>query len=196
MKVRVTYADEPALDLFVRANRTLAPELAHVAVFRLLAGDRKAVRVANVLYRAKKIETLGVLLATPRQTIASLNGMGRALMQALDAAVHAIDLHWMWHRPVLLAPASKPSSVQTTRPHLAIWVIYRPTTTDYPGFWVARLFTMGDDGLVAPPSSHRIRRGTFYVETTLALVRSRLPPGLHCIGRQRDDDPVIEEVWI
>ena len=31
---------------------------------------------------------------------------------------------------------------------------------------------------------------------SLAAARLMLPPGLHCLGRQPDDDPVIVETWV
>ncbi len=68
-----------------------------------------------------------------------------------------------------------------------MWVIYRPTTRDYPGRWVARMH------LTLPEA-----RITRFVMThdTLAGLRDLLPPGLVNIGRRREDVPVIEEVWL
>ena len=67
------------------------------------------------------------------------------------------------------------------------WVIYRPTTADYSGRWVARMH-------VTLP----VHRATRFVIThdSLEELRATLPPGLYCIGRDPEDAPVIEEVWI
>ena len=68
-----------------------------------------------------------------------------------------------------------------------MWVIYRPTTRDYPGEWVIRMH------LTLPV--HLIT-SIVVTHPTLEAARDDLPPGLTNIGRQPDDDPVIEEVWL
>lgn len=70
---------------------------------------------------------------------------------------------------------------------LPMWVIYRPTTQDYPGQWVARFnLTLPKDF----PSANIV------LAPTLDELRDLLPPGLYCLERMHDDDPVIEEVWM
>lgn len=70
---------------------------------------------------------------------------------------------------------------------LPMWVIYRPTTSDFEGWWVARMW------LTFPELKATL---TSIDSPTLKGVRCRLPGGLTCIGRHPDDDPVIEEVWL
>lgn len=71
--------------------------------------------------------------------------------------------------------------------HLPMWTIYRPTTKDYPGMWVGRMF------LTLPESS---ATDLLITGSTLEEVRQQLPPGLVNLGRDDEDDPVIEEVWL
>lgn len=68
-----------------------------------------------------------------------------------------------------------------------MWVIYRPTTCEYPGVWVTRMH-------VTLPEP----KPTRFVMThdTLEELRTMLPPGVTCLGRQDDDLPEIEEVWV
>lgn len=70
---------------------------------------------------------------------------------------------------------------------LPMWVIYRPTTKDYPGQWVARMHLT----LPEPSTTHHIIFGD-----SLESVQAQIPPGLINIGRMPEDDPVIEEVWL
>lgn len=70
---------------------------------------------------------------------------------------------------------------------LPMWTIYRPTTKDLPGKWVARMF------ITLPESKST---NLMIVGDSLEEVRGQLPPGLFRLGRDQDDDPVIEEVWI
>jgi hypothetical protein len=73
------------------------------------------------------------------------------------------------------------------RAYLPIWVVCRPTTSDFPGWWVARMhLTMPKE----VPTTLVVTGGT------LAEVRCKLPPGLVMLKRDADDDPVIEEVWL
>jgi hypothetical protein len=73
------------------------------------------------------------------------------------------------------------------RDNLPMWVIYRPTTLDFPGKWLARMFlTIPSSG----PTDHLI------VGASLEEIRARLPHGLTNLGRMLGDDPVIEEVWV
>ena len=73
------------------------------------------------------------------------------------------------------------------RKWLPMWTIYRPTTTDYPGKWLARMFFTLPE---SKPTSVLI------VGDSLEEVRARLPPGLFNLNRDENDDPVIEETWI
>lgn len=71
--------------------------------------------------------------------------------------------------------------------YLPMWTICRPTTKDFPGHWTARMHL----SLPNPKATDLL-----IVGETLDEVRRQLPPGLTSIGRQLNDDPVIEEVWI
>jgi len=71
--------------------------------------------------------------------------------------------------------------------HIPMWTIYRPTTKDYQGIWVGRMHLT----LPRPHATDLLIAGS-----TLDEVREQLPPGLTNIGRNDEDDPVIEEVWI
>lgn len=73
------------------------------------------------------------------------------------------------------------------RDSLPMWTVCRPTTTDYPGQWTARMHI----SLPEPQATDLL-----IVGSTLDEVRRQLPPGLTNIGRQHADDPVIEEVWL
>ncbi len=69
---------------------------------------------------------------------------------------------------------------------LPMWTIYRPTTKDYPGQWVARMF------LTIPKDKST---DIMAFGSTLEEVRAKLPPDLIKILRHKNDDPVIEESW-
>jgi hypothetical protein len=70
---------------------------------------------------------------------------------------------------------------------MSMWTIYnRPA--DYPGHYVVR--------------RHAILRGRseptgdFSIHLTLQDARSQgIPPGLYCLPRSPEDDPVIVETW-
>jgi hypothetical protein len=70
---------------------------------------------------------------------------------------------------------------------LPMWVIYSKNTSDYPGVFAARMHL----SLPQPEP-------TVYVMThdTLEGLRSILPPGMACIGREPGDDANIIEVWL
>jgi hypothetical protein len=70
---------------------------------------------------------------------------------------------------------------------LPMWVIYRPTTSDYPGKWVIRMHL----SLPKPQTTSLV-----LTYPSLDTARDNLPRGLTNIGRRPDDDPVIEEVWL
>ena len=70
---------------------------------------------------------------------------------------------------------------------LPMWTIYRPTTKDYPGQWIARMF------LTIPKNKPT---DIMAFGSTLEEVRAKLPPNLVKILRLKNDDPVIEEVWL
>lgn len=67
------------------------------------------------------------------------------------------------------------------------WVV-TASPSDFPGQFVARKWLIGA-GLTAVTDM-------FETADDLAQLRSRLPFGLTCIGRQPGDDPVIVEVWL
>lgn len=70
---------------------------------------------------------------------------------------------------------------------LPMWVVYRPTTREYPGLYVVRLH------LSLPQT-----RSTEFVltDTTLEGLHRRMPPWLVGIGRYETDVPEILEVWL
>ena len=70
---------------------------------------------------------------------------------------------------------------------LPVWIVYRPTTREYFGKWVARMH-------VTLPAE----KPTRFVMThdTIAELRDMLPQGLTNIGRMTGDVPEIVEVWI
>jgi hypothetical protein len=73
------------------------------------------------------------------------------------------------------------------RDRLPMWVVYRPTTTDHPGRWLARMHL----SLPEPAATEHVVFGA-----TRDEVRAQLPPGLALLQRDPGDDPVIEESWI
>lgn len=72
-------------------------------------------------------------------------------------------------------------------PGMPMWVV-TSETTDYPSGAVARLHIIAADG--SCEVSHCILVGE-----TLPDLRSKLPPGLACLPRHSNDDPVIVETW-
>jgi hypothetical protein len=70
---------------------------------------------------------------------------------------------------------------------LPMWVVYRPTTKDYPGLWIARMH------LTLPENQ---ATEVHVIGETLKAVRDKLPTGLYRMRRDPNDDPVIEEVWL
>ncbi len=72
---------------------------------------------------------------------------------------------------------------------LGIWTIYH-SPKDFPGRYVARLWLVGH-GLPEPRPTDQ-----FMTSNTLDGIRAMLPPGLVCLQRSSDDDPVIVETWI
>jgi len=70
---------------------------------------------------------------------------------------------------------------------LPMWVVYGPTTREYPGKWVARMH-------VTLPEA----RPTRFVMThdSLAELRELLPPWLNRLSRDPEDAPEIIEVWL
>jgi len=73
------------------------------------------------------------------------------------------------------------------RHKLPIWTVYFPTTTDYPGKWVARMFL----SLPTAQSTNHVILGD-----SLDEIHRQLPPGLWRIECSENDDPVIHESWI
>lgn len=72
------------------------------------------------------------------------------------------------------------------RSRMPVWVVYRPTTREYPGHWVARMHVILPD-----------LKPTRFVVThdTLEELREMLPPGLIRLARDPNDLPEIVEVW-
>jgi hypothetical protein len=69
---------------------------------------------------------------------------------------------------------------------LEMWTIYAHPRDD-PAHFVARRWRVGE----------RIEATSeTFAADTLAEVRALLPPGLTCLSRAPDDDPVIVECWI
>lgn len=77
---------------------------------------------------------------------------------------------------------------QLSKEPLPIWVIYRPTTKDFPGKWVARLH-------LCLPEGHQ-PTDKFMLAETLQGVRELIPLGLYRLGRDPTDDPIVEESWL
>jgi hypothetical protein len=73
------------------------------------------------------------------------------------------------------------------RNKLPMWIIYRPTTKDFPGRWVGRLH-------ITLPRTYPTNVAVF--GDTLDEVRNKLPKGLRMLSRSSEDFPVIEEVWL
>ena len=72
------------------------------------------------------------------------------------------------------------------RGRMPMWVIYRPTTREYPGQWCARMF-------VAAPKGKPTR--FTMTHDSLPELRSILPEGLMRFPRDPSDPPHIEETW-
>ncbi len=69
-----------------------------------------------------------------------------------------------------------------------IWTVYR-YPNDYPGYWVMRAHEILP-GIGVRPHSF------CFVAKTLNEIRTKIPPGTWCVGREPDDNPVIYETWI
>jgi hypothetical protein len=67
--------------------------------------------------------------------------------------------------------------------NLCIWTIYAHPS-DYPADFVARLFTQHG------------RTDMILTADSLGGLRGQLPPGLTCLMREPNDDPVIVESWV
>jgi len=72
--------------------------------------------------------------------------------------------------------------------HLSLLVIYE-NPKDYPGKVVGRWHHIY-------PGGSRIDGDPAFVVDTLAAARQEVPLGLHCLGRQPEDDLVIVEAWV
>ena len=70
---------------------------------------------------------------------------------------------------------------------LRVWVIYGPTTSDHPGKWVVRLQIAAEGVVLKDPHCS--------LHDSLEEARDAVPAGLYRMGRQQEDDPVIEETW-
>ena len=71
---------------------------------------------------------------------------------------------------------------------LTLWMVYeRPT--DYPHSWVVRRHYASAEGVRADPVPSA-------VAPSLEAARLAIPPGLHRIERDPDDEPQIAEVWL
>lgn len=74
------------------------------------------------------------------------------------------------------------AAFRSARNALPMFVVYRPTTSDHKGKWVARMHL----SLPQCPTDLLLE------SDTLAGVRSQLPPEAIKIARSTYDDPVIE----
>lgn len=88
---------------------------------------------------------------------------------------------------VLAFEPNNPLEAAMKRPILPIFTIY-DHPKDYPDHFVARRHDVSAGKHVPGP--------LVAMAATLEEARAWLPPGLHCLGRDRDDDPVIVESWI
>ena len=70
---------------------------------------------------------------------------------------------------------------------LPVWTIYRPTTREYPGVWVARMHVV-----LPEPRPTRF----LLCHDTLEELRAILPPGLTRMTRDPGDSPEIVESWL
>lgn len=71
---------------------------------------------------------------------------------------------------------------------MGVWTVYeRPR--DYPQGFVGHLFEIRAGG-ITHPSGNRV------FGPTLESVRAQLPPGLHRMPRDPNDEPQIVESWI
>ena len=73
---------------------------------------------------------------------------------------------------------------------LSLWTIYE-SPADYVGQYVVRRTEIR-----RWPQAAIVVTNDMYVADSLEEARELLPPGLFCVGRQPDDDPVIAEVWL
>jgi hypothetical protein len=71
---------------------------------------------------------------------------------------------------------------------MILYVIYEKPS-DFPNDFVVRRWTTIDGKPVAHASPHAIT-------PTLEAARESIPPGLYCLPRFDQDDPVIREVWL
>lgn len=72
---------------------------------------------------------------------------------------------------------------------LELWTVYR-NPIDYPDKYVARKF------LIEPAPVMPVATNNIFVANDLHGIRAMLPPGLYCLPRHPEDDPVIVECWI
>lgn len=69
---------------------------------------------------------------------------------------------------------------------LEMWTVYEKPK-DFPQSYVARKWVIGQ----TPEATNEVLVGA-----TLEEVRAKLPPGLHCMNRSPEEDPVIVETWL
>lgn len=73
------------------------------------------------------------------------------------------------------------------QPRLPMWVVFDPTTRDYPGRWVARMHVT----LPEPKPTRFV-----ITHDSLEGLRGLLPPWLTRLERATDDAPEIVEAWL
>lgn len=73
--------------------------------------------------------------------------------------------------------------------HVIDLIVVYDHPSDYPDEYVARMHRVFSDG-------DAIVTEALAISADLDTVRAAIPPGFYCIGRAREDDPVILEVWI
>jgi hypothetical protein len=77
----------------------------------------------------------------------------------------------------------------TSEACMVLWTIY-DHPSDYPNHFVVRRHGIDADFNV-PLVDAKCK-----LADSLEEARELLPPGLHCLGREPEDDPVIVETWI
>ena len=86
----------------------------------------------------------------------------------VDSFIYDLDLYEMTNMPII--------------------TIYKNTTKDYPGKYVARLFDIKPGEILY----------TRYImlSDNLEKIRSEIPPNMIMMLPQKNDDPVVLETWL
>jgi len=121
------------------------------------------------------------------------NFYSRSERRGMGDAFYREHIHLMRQGRVLMSPL--PTQVRIfhkltcrlqQKEMLPMWVVYNPTTREYPGQWVARLFVL-----------RPWIQATRFVIThdTLEDLRTLLPSWLYRQHRRANDVPEVAEVW-